>query len=57
MMFSDMNILFRKESKKRACGRAQLVDWLVVWGLTALLDSISVYIGLSPREGERKEKL
>ena len=25
--------------------------WLVVLGLTALLDSISVYIGPSPKEG------
>ena len=30
--------------------------WLVVLGLTALWDSISVYIGPSPREAERKEK-
>ena len=30
------------------------VGWLVVLGLTALLDSISVYIGSSP--GERGEK-
>ena len=28
---------------------------LVVWGLTALWDRISVYIGPSPREGEREE--
>ena len=34
-----------------------LVGWLVVFGLTALLDSISVYIGPSPkREGERRKK-
>ena len=33
-----------------------VVGWLVVLGLTALLDSISVYIGPSPREGERKGK-
>ena len=26
------------------------------WGFTALRDSISVYIGPSPREGEKKEK-
>ena len=28
----------------------QLVGWLVVLGLTALSDKISVYIGSSPRE-------
>ena len=30
--------------------------WLLILGLPALSDSISVYIGPSPREGERKEK-
>ena len=30
--------------------------WLVVLGLKALRDSISVYIGPSPREGVRNEK-
>ena len=33
-----------------------LVGWLVVLGLTALWDSISVYIGPTPKEGERGEK-
>ena len=33
-----------------------MVGWLVVLGLTALKDSISVYIGPNPRERE-KEKL
>ena len=28
--------------------------WLVVWGLTDLWDSISVYIGPSPRENEKE---
>ena len=32
------------------------MDWLVVLGLTALLDSISVYIGPSPRERGRKKR-
>ena len=36
--------------------RAMLVGWLVVLGLTALLDSISVHIGPSPKEGEEKRK-
>ena len=30
--------------------------WLVVLGLTALWDSISVYIGPSPREREKEER-
>ena len=33
-----------------------VVGWLVVLGLTALLDSISVYIGPSPKEREKEEK-
>ena len=33
-----------------------LVNWLVVLGLTALWDSISVYIGPSPREWEKEKK-
>ena len=32
------------------------VGWLVVLGLTALLDSISVYIGPSPREREKEKR-
>ena len=32
------------------------VRWLVVLGLTALWDSISVYIGLSPREREKEKR-
>ena len=32
-----------------------LVGWLVL-GLTALLDSISVYIGRSPKEREKEER-
>ena len=32
------------------------VGWLVVWGLTALSDNISVYIRPSPKEREKKEK-
>ena len=40
----------------KICSRQALVGWLVVLGLTALWDSISVYIGPSTREGERGEK-
>ena len=32
------------------------IGWLVVEGLTALLDSISVYIGPSPREREKEKR-
>ena len=33
-----------------------VVGWLVVLGLMACLDSISVYIGPSPREREKEER-
>ena len=33
-----------------------LVRWLVVLGLTALCDSISVYIGPSPRDRVKEER-
>ena len=33
-----------------------LLSWLVVWGLAALSDSISVYIRPSPREREKEER-
>ena len=33
-----------------------LVGWLVVLGLMTLLDSISVYIGPSPKEREKEER-
>ena len=33
-----------------------VVGWLVVLGLTALRDSISVYIGPSPREREKETR-
>ena len=32
------------------------VGWLAVFVLTALLDSISVYIGPSPKEREKEER-
>ena len=35
---------------------AELVGWLVVLGLMALSDSISVYIGPSPKEREKEER-
>ena len=33
-----------------------LIGWLVVLGLTALRESISVYIGPSPTEREKEER-
>ena len=33
-----------------------LVGWLVVLGLMALSDSISVYIGPSPKERKKEER-
>ena len=33
-----------------------LIGWLVVLSLTALSDSISVYIGQSPKEREKEER-
>ena len=44
------------EPEEIGCVLRFLVSWLVVFGLTVLLDSISVYIGPSLREGERKER-
>ena len=35
---------------------AGLVGWLVVLGLKALGDNISVYIGPSPKEREKEEQ-
>ena len=34
----------------------RLVGWLVVLGLTALSDNVSVYIGPSPREREKEKR-
>ena len=36
--------------------QGRMVGWLVVLGLTALWDSISVYIGPSPKEREKEER-
>ena len=36
--------------------KAYMIGWLVVLGLTALRDSISVNIGPSPKEREREER-
>ena len=51
-MFNGENVsfMFEKEIQRK-------VGWLVVLGLTALWDSISVYIRQSPREQEKEEKM
>ena len=41
---------------KRTESSSSLVGWLVVLGLTALLDSISDYIEPSPKEREKEER-
>ena len=51
--FTDETNLIMKRAVFRYI--KDLVGWLV-WGLTALSDSISVYIGLSPKEREREER-
>ena len=50
-------MLYIKVSKEilRICHN-QLIDWLIVLGLTALWDSISIYIGPSPKEREKEER-
>ena len=46
----EMSKSTQPKMKKR-----RVVGWLVVLGLTALCDSISVYIGPSPKEKEKEE--
>ena len=43
--------------RKREMPAWLFVGWLVVLGLTALRDSISVYIGTSPKERETEERM
>ena len=43
-------------SEKRSLTRKLDINWLVVLGLAALSDSISVYIGPSSREREKEGK-
>ena len=42
--------------RKDTANRSETVGWLVVLGLMALSDSISVYIGPSPREREKEAR-
>ena len=41
---------------QKVAAKREFDAWLVVLGITALSDSISVYIGPSPREREKEEK-
>ena len=54
---SDMLVL-RSDISYKLLGQNQYAtyDWLVVLGLTALRDSISVYTGPSPREREKEKR-
>ena len=40
----------------RAVSQRGMVGWLVVLGLTVLLDNISVYVGPSPKKRDKEEK-
>ena len=40
----------------RGVQNGRMPGWLVVLGLTALSDSISVFIGPSPKEREKEER-
>ena len=51
MINEEMQVIM--EQRDAALAR---VSWLVVLGLTALWDSISVYIGPSPRQREKDMK-
>ena len=52
MKVGDLKDVNHKIFKKKCW----LVGWLVVFGKTALLDSISVYIGPSPKEREKEKR-
>ena len=56
--FSKINYVFssRRERGRPSPARERMVGLLVVFGLTALSDNISVYIGPSPKEREKEEK-
>ena len=48
--------LYLKFAHKRSLPSLKCVGWLVILGLTALRDSISVYTEPSPKEREKEEK-
>ena len=45
-----------RRTEIKAAALNDWIDWLIVLGLTALWDSISVYIGPSPKEREKEER-
>ena len=49
-------IRYARYNKEKDPDNLYRVGWLVVLGLTALSDSISIYIGPSPKEREKEEK-
>ena len=51
-----VNDFFQNLDSLIKCFPECTVGWLVVLGLTALWDSISVYIGPSPQERENEER-
>ena len=58
LIYLRMNHRFEKLNHTSSWYVVQVDVWLVVLGLTALWDSISVYIGPSPKEREkRREKI
>ena len=49
--------LVYQRSRKLVVGRTSLLDWLVgCFGFNGPLDSISVYIGPSPKEREKEKR-
>ena len=49
-----MSYYRQKRKGSNSCVTVLMVGWLVVLGITALWDSISVYIGPSPRERKKE---
>ena len=52
----DETSSYQKAPNFSAFHRSPHGCWLVVWGITALSDSISVYIGPSTREREKEKR-
>ena len=54
--FLCFHVKFYSSELLNALNCSWLVGWLVVLGLTALSDNISVYIGPSPKEREKEKR-
>ena len=55
-MMAVFHVLSFQKIYQAFCNKMWCLNfWLVVLGLTALLDNISVYIGPSPREREKEK--